>query len=66
MTASQHGAITELAHRYGVTLRWNDVLMDLDGKGIIGLPAGWASVVLRLDDGRVIAAGVSPEGRVST
>ena len=60
-TEQQRLAIGRYAKRYGFKLKDVSVLMD-----VLGLPSGWASVALSLNDERVVCAGIAPNGRVHT
>jgi len=72
MTESQLEAIKNLAERYGSSLDHTDVLHDLDGTGICGLPSKWVLVTVHRMGTKphghdpVITGGVAPDGRIST
>lgn len=65
MTDKQLEAVKDLASRYK-SANYN-VLADIDGTGIMGLPPGWILVnIHRPDNTIIIQAGISPEGNIST
>ena len=75
MTERQLASIKRLATRYSSTLEHTDVIHDLDGTGVAGLPPGWVLVnVCRPEPGKfphqcdsiILQAGVAPDGSVST
>jgi len=72
MTEIQLEAIKRLATRYGSSLDHTDVVHDLEGTGICGLPSKWVLVTVHKAGTKpaghnpVITAGVSPEGQVAT
>jgi len=64
-TAPQDEAIARLRRTYeGMKVQ---VFQDLEGTGLLGMPAGWALVTIFREDGTLkLEAGVSPEGRTHT
>ena len=62
MTDAQQAALERLTGRYPAPCKV-DVMMS-EGT-LLGLPRGWASFALSYGD-RVLAGGISPEGRVHT
>ena len=65
MTKAQDVAVKELAARYNS--KSYAVLKDVDGTGLMGLPAGWILVnIQRTDNTIIIQAGISPEGSIHT
>ena len=75
MTEAQLASIKRLANTYNSTLEHTDVLHDMDGTGILGLPPGWILVnVCRTEVGKsphecnsiIVQAGIAPDGGVST
>ena len=75
MTEQQLISIKRLASQYNSTLEHTDVLHDIDGTGIAGLPPGWILVnICRTEVGKfphecssiILQAGIAPSGSVST
>ena len=72
MTETQLEAIKQLATRYGSSLEHTDVVHDIEGTGICGLPNKWVLVTVHRSGTKpagsdpVITAGVSPDGQVCT
>ncbi len=75
MTEAQLTSIKRLVSTYNSTLEHTDVLHDIDGTGIMGLPPGWILVnVCRTEVGKqphqcnsiIVQAGIAPDGSVST
>ena len=65
MTDKQLEAVKDLASRYN-SKNYN-VLRDVNGTGIMGLPPRWVLVnIKRPDNTIIIQAGISPEGSVHT
>lgn len=72
MTEAQLDGIKRLAERYGSSLDHTDVVFDLDGTGICGLPPGWVLVTVHRKGTHpaghdpLVTGGVCKQGYVST
>tara|TARA_R110002167_G_scaffold52268_1_gene151002 strand:- start:517 stop:717 length:201 start_codon:yes stop_codon:yes gene_type:complete len=63
MTEAQRAKMGRFMVSYGAGNDETQVMEDIDGSGICGLPSGWILVTITMPKGTTVQMGIDPDGQ---